>query len=433
MNRLGQKFFPKLNVIVLFTIIFTLFFYLPAFATNENETDSIIVQTKDIFLRFRRPENLLLRNGIRNFTQIKRNTYVLPREENKSIKEQIAELKENSLFKLVEPNYKLSIDNINTKGKYTRINKITDRNTQVTNNEDVLPNDRGFASQYYLRQIDAPKAWNITVGKPILVAVLDTGVDSTHPDLIGKVIGRNGHDEEDLTDNISHGTGVAGIIAAHTNNKEGIAGLSWNTKILSIRITDEYGQARVSDVIEALEEVYKQGANIVQISLSTNQFSEALRDAIQEALDKGILLVSTGGNTGINEVRFPAGFDGVIGAGAVAENGEIESYSTRGEHISLVAPGTDIYTTAPNLSYHKLTGTSFSAPQIAGTAALIWSIAPNLTSSEVRDILFSSAIDLGSPDKDNKFGFGLLNTRKAVELAKEVMETNTLTKEWIHR
>lgn len=389
---------------------------------NENY-NSIIVQTNEKLLRVRRPELVLYREGIKYFNKINKNTFVVSVEKNKSIEEQINELKRNNLFAVIEPDYKLSIDEINTKN-FSRVKKHSRNNTAYINNEDdekeLLPNDKGYNAQYYLKEINAPKAWTITTGNSILVAVLDTGVDAKHPDLEGKVIGRSGTEYADLNDEISHGTGIAGIIAANTNNIQGIAGISWNTRILSIKITDEYGQSRVSDVISALEAVYQSGAKIVQISLSTNQYSEALKNAIQEAQNKGILIISTGGNTGINETRYPAGFNGVIGTGSIAENKELESYSTKGEHISLVAPGTDIYTTSLNYSYEKLSGTSFSAPQVAGTAALIWSIAPDLTNSKVREILINSADDLGTLGKDQKFGYGLLNTQKAVKLAQEI-------------
>ena len=402
---------------LLFLLI--LFFSNSLFAFAQDNYDSIIVQTSEKLLKVRRQELILNREGIKHFNKVNNNTFVLPVEENKSIEEQINELKKNDLFSVIEPNYKLSIDKINSKG-YSRVKKHTRNNIENNNDEkELLPNDKDYNSQYYLKEINAPKAWNITTGNSLLVAVLDTGVDSKHPDLVGKVTAGSGSEYADLNDEISHGTGIAGIIAANTNNSEGIAGVAWNTKILSIKITDEYGQSRVSDVIAALEEVYESGAKIVQISLSTNQYSEALKNAVEKAYERGILIVSTAGNTGINEVRYPAGFSQVIGTGSVTKEREIEDYSTRGEHVSLVAPGTDIYTTSLNSDYENLSGTSFSAPQVAGAAALVWSINPNLTNEEVKNILLSSADDLGDTGKDDKFGFGILNTEKALELAKE--------------
>ena len=168
--------------------------------------------------------------------------------------------------------------------------------------------------------------------------MLDTGVDASHPDLDGKIYGDENLLPEDKSDSIGHGTEVSGIIAANTNNKQGIAGISWNTKILPIRITDEYGQARVSTVVEALDRAYDQGVKIVQISLSTNQFSQVLKDAVEEANDRGMLIISSAGNTGEREVRYPAAFEGVICVGAVNSAKRIESYSTLGDHVSIVAP-----------------------------------------------------------------------------------------------
>ena len=355
------------------------------------------------------------------FNKLNNDLYLISlRESDPKYKEsKISELKDSGLFDLVEPNYKLSLDD-NTNSKYVTITKKSEEENgnmkpvlsplqeEPDNAREVTPNDKDFIAQYYLREVNAPKAWGITVGNT-QVGVLDTGVDVNHPDLNGKVFSGTGVNDTDLNDTIGHGTEVSGIIAANTNNNQGIAGVSWNTKILSLKITDDYGQARVSNVVSALDQAYEKGIKIVHISLSTNQFSQALKNSIQEAHDRGVLIISTVGNSGIEELRYPAAFDGVIGVGAVNETKQKEFYSTTGEHVSLVAPGALIYTTSLNSTYDKVTGTSFAAPQVSGAAALIWSIAPNLTNDEVRNILISSADDLGASGKDKQYGYGLLN------------------------
>ena len=405
-------------------------------AANANENtsdnyDSLLVVPSDQAQRARRLDRLMYRAGIVGYRKIKNDVFVISLNNSEDKTARIEELKNSGLFKVVEPDYKFYLDEISGERNYVKIN-LRDENKQGNDNNDnnsietisnesaeVTPNDSDFSSQYYLRQINAPKAWGTTKGNSLVVGVLDTGVDASHPDLDGKIYGDENLLPEDKSDSIGHGTEVSGIIAANTNNKQGIAGISWNTKILPIRITDEYGQARVSTVVEALDRAYDQGVKIVQISLSTNQFSQVLKDAVEEANDRGMLIISSAGNTGEREVRYPAAFEGVIGVGAVNSAKRIESYSTLGDHVSIVAPGASVYTTSLYSGYASVTGTSFAAPQVAGTAALIWSVAPNISSSDVRQILFQSAQDLGEPGKDFVYGNGLLNTEAAVNLAKE--------------
>ena len=398
---------------IIFSVILAFLFSYQVKA-NDNYLE-FIVKPKEKILKARRSENFLKQSGLLRFRKVTSKYYTIPLDKTKDTEKQINELNDTGLFETIEPNYKLEIDQIIPERNYTTIIK---KANNILDSEEVTPNDSDFSSQYYLREINATKAWKTTVGEVLTVCILDTGVNAKHPDLTGKVFARDGFEGIDLNDEIGHGTEVAGIIAANTNNKKGIAGISWNTKILSVKITDEFGQARVSDVAIGLDEAYKNGAKIVQISLSTNQFSQTLKDIIKEAQDRGILIVSTAGNSGIQEIRYPAAFSGVIGVGAVNEQKERELYSTRGAHVSLVAPGTEIYTTSGN-TYSHVSGTSFSAPQITGAAALVWSIAPKLTNIEVRDILIKSANDLGDVGKDPDFGYGLLNIERAVERAKE--------------
>ena len=402
-------------------LLFGSFSSLPALA--DEDYDSLIVKPKEVILKSKKLNRAMYR-VFPGFRKINDNSFVIPLNltNNEMKKVKIAELQNSRLFDLVEPDYKFSLDQIPTERIYTMITKRSEENLQdspVTNNEikEITPNDKDFNSQYYLKQVNATTAWSITTGEPLLVAVLDTGVDINHPDLAGKVTSGSGQNDVDLNDKIGHGTEVSGIIAANTNNNQGIAGVSWNTKVLSYKITDDFGQARVSTVVTALQDAAAKGAKIIHISLSTNQFSQTLKNAIKEAQDAGLLIVSTAGNTATEELRYPAAFDGVIGVGATNELKTLESYSTKGEHVALVAPGASIYTTTAGSIYEEVSGTSFSAPQVTGAAALVWSIAPKLSNKEVREILINSAEDLGQSGKDLEYGYGLLNIEKALELA----------------
>ena len=407
----------------------------PSFAiANENDNyDSLIVKPKkESILKSKRASRLIYKYSGRNYQKLTDEIYIIPLNPSENRNEKIAELKQSGAFEIVEPDYKMSLDEESNERIYTSITKLNENQPQEDNKPpivfseptEVTPNDKDYGTQYYLKAVNAPKAWGITTGNSFLVGVLDTGVDNNHPDLKGKATSGTDNDSIDLNDTIGHGTEVSGIIAANTNNSQGIAGVSWNTKIVALKITDEFGQARVSNVVNALDQAYEKNVKIVHISLSTNQFSQTLKNAIAQAQSRGLLVISTSGNSGVEELRYPAAFDGVIGVGAVDNNNQLEFYSTTGEHLDLVAPGEQIYTTSLDSSYSKVTGTSFAAPQVSGAAALIWSIAPDLTNNEVREILTNSADDLGNPGKDKQFGSGILNIEKAVELARAKAANN---------
>jgi subtilisin family serine protease len=403
---------PAFNIIS-FNLLLTALLIFQAKAEEINKYDSVIVSLKENLSYTKRPNKLMYRGGILRFKKIENNAYLIPLDEYENKEKQIKELAQSGLFDLIEPDYKLTLDKIYTKRDYNEINIIEQ-------DKEITTNDTAFPYQYYLKQIKSTTAWLTTVGEGIPVAILDTGVDINHPDLAGKVPDGISIDALDQTDLIGHGTQVAGIIAANTNNYKGIAGIAWNAKIIPIRITNDDGEASISTVISALEKASENGAKIIQISLGTNQYSEFLEDAIKTAQSRGILIVSTVGNSGINEIRYPAAFNGVIGVGAVDRESKIEPYSTIGNHVTLVAPGSFIYTTSPDSNYTTVSGTSFAAPQVTGAATLVWSIAPHLSPEEVTEILIQSADELGEKGNDIVYGHGLLNIEAAVNIASKI-------------
>lgn len=413
---------PLITLILSFCFVFPVFFSkLHAQSLNLNldeDYDSLVVVPKGSIQNVRRTNLLFRKQGILRYQKINDSVYVVPLDKSEDKKAKILNLQNSGLFKLIEPDYRFSLDQVQNERNYVKVNVRSDNDIRQTGQQsEVTPNDKDFSSQYYLRQINALKAWNTTTGDELIVGVLDTGADETHPELIGKIV-RLGESAAGTEDGIGHGTEVSGIIAANTNNSQGIAGISWKTKILPVKVTDEFGQAKVSSVVKGLDEAYEYGVKIVQISLSTSQFSQVLKDAVKLAQGRNILIISTGGNTGAHELRYPAAFDGVIGVGAVTKDEEVETYSTTGNHISLVAPGTNIYTTSLLSSYVSVSGTSFAAPQVAGAAALVWSVMPELSWRDVREILISSAKDLGEKGKDFVYGYGLLDVETAVMKAK---------------
>lgn len=363
-----------------------------------NDFDSLVVQTKETHLKAR-VDRILNNQGFRNYKKINNKIFVVPLKDN--VAAQVEELKNTRLFSIIELNYKLSLDK---------------KNNIKINDYYLGASDRNLKNQYYLEAIKASDIFKTDSIKEVKIAVLDSGINASHPDLLGKVEGREGHEYEDLTDDIGHGTEVAGIIAANTNNK-GIVGIAGNSKLLSIRVTDTSGLADVSTIVAALDAAYNNGAKIIQLSLSTAQQSKILENAIHEAQNKGLLIIAAGGNSGTNEPRYPAAFDGVIGVGAVDENNEVEEYSTQGEHIDITAPGTNIYTTSIGKNKYKfVTGTSFATPQVTGLASILWGIAPELSANEIENLILNGATDIDEEGLDNNSGYGLLNIANTLDL-----------------
>ena len=393
---------------------------------NPN-TGNVIAKVKSEHLKAGvRTDRILFNNGIKNFTGIGKHTFIIPADKKLGSRRSLRKLAKQGLFEYVEADHKIYVDG-SKKYTTTRRISVTNSTTSGSSEPSISTNDQYFSSQYHLSQIKANKAWNYSKGGNVTVAVIDSGVDANHPDLAGRVVGRENHPEDTL-DVYGHGTKVAGVIAANTNNEVGVAGVGWDVSIHTMRVTDDKGLGSISSIVQALEDVHQAGIKIVQISLSTPSDSASLRDAVALAQKRGILIVSTSGNTFKEEIRYPAAYPGVIGVGSVSNTNTIENYSTRGSHVGLVAPGSGILTTRKGTGYSAVTGTSFASPQISGVAALMLAINPKLTSAQIRTILFQTATDLGTSGKDTTYGYGLLNALKAVKLSKDYSGSNSLRK-----
>lgn len=285
----------------------------------------------------------------------------------------------------------------------------------------VTPNDPQFSSQYALQRIDAPDAWNITTGSnDVVVAVLDSGIDTTHPDLAANlwtnpnpnanpaepnaIHGWNFLDKSnDVSDNYLHGTAVAGVIGAVGNNGVGISGVDWNVKILPIVVGTIFGvdDNAVAAGINYVTQLRKQGVNIVAINASYLSFTpptSAEISAIQNAGNAGILYVAAAGNAGLNLDNFyPSSYlpSNLIFVASTDENDHLASDSSYGHGtVAVGAPGVDITTTIPGGNYLTLSGTSFAAPVVSGIAALLKSRYPTATMAQIKNAILSS----GDPD-----------------------------------
>jgi len=335
----------------------------------------------------------------------------------------------------------------------------------------VEPIDYNYKYQNHLRQIKAPLAWNKTKESPeVVIAILDTGVDTDHPDLKNNIwrnineIPDNGVDDDGngyiddikgwdfITDSadpepkfeegytdvaMHHGTLVAGVAAAEGGNTQGVTGVTWRAKIMPLRVLSGVGQGDTIAVSNAISYAIKNGADIINMSFVGENASETLAVAIEEAYRAGVLVVAAAGNDvgdGVDmgeSPRYPVCHDGkrgenyVIGVTSVDSLDRKTNFGNYGKCVDISAPGTGIYTTVFNSFLQSgfdryygggWVGTSVSAPQVSGAAALVKSLRPNMSVNKLREIILDGVdnIDSVNPDYRTQLGFGRLNLNKVI-------------------
>ncbi|MCE1188078.1 MAG: S8 family serine peptidase [Ignavibacteria bacterium] len=340
---------------------------------------------------------------------------------------------------------------------------------------DSIPNDSLYSQQWALQKIGAPAAWAVSEGADtVLIGVIDTGIDFNHPDISHQLfinpgetgkdnLGRdkrfNGVDDDnngfiddfqgwDFTDRTgfpfdstngdyvgwdnmpmdengySHGTAVAGIIAAEMNNVIGIAGVAPKVKILNLRAFDPDGNGEEDDVAAAILYAVKMNVKVINMSFGDNSFSYVLRDVVRFAYSKNIVLVASSGNDGVNTPHYPSGYSEVICVGNSTSDDYVASSSNYGSTLDLVAPGTGIITLARHNSYQDFNGTSAAAPFVSAAAGLLLS-KQAFSNEEVKQILKTTADDIGDEGWDEKSGAGRLNVGKAMQvLAPSIIKFN---------
>jgi thermitase len=282
---------------------------------------------------------------------------------------------------------------------------------------DFTPNDPDWNLQWGPKKIEADFAWNVTSGsRSVLVAVIDTGIDYTHPDLAPNYVPL-GYDwvnnDTDPRDDHGHGTHCAGIIAAALNNAIGIAGLA-QVRIMAEKGLDSQGSGYEDDLAQAIIHAVNQGADILSNSWGGNSPDPLIEDAIKYAYSHGVLIVAAAGNTASNRPHWPAAYDEVVAVTATQSDDKPAYFTTFGDWVEVSAPGSNIYSTVP-WGYSSMSGTSMACPHVAGVAALILSRYPNMTNLRLRTALRYATDDLGDPGFDVYYGYGRINARKAVE------------------
>lgn len=248
----------------------------------------------------------------------------------------------------------------------------------------------------------APVVWNVTTGSEIAVGIVDTGVSShTDLDIAGGVSVVGGS----YTDTNGHGTAVAGVVAAIADDS-GIIGVAPGVDLYAIKVMNG-SSGQLSDVVAGVDWAIENDMDILVMSFGTEDYSQILEDALDDASDAGILLIAAAGNDG-DEIRYPAAYDDVIAVGSVDDEDVVASSSNTGSDLELVAPGVDVNTTGLSDGYLTLSGTSLATPHVAGVAALLWSYNASLSAAQVRNVLRSTALDLGDAGRDDSYGYGLV-------------------------
>lgn len=305
-----------------------------------------------------------------------------------------------------------------TLARYQADPQVVRAEENKTRQAEAVPADPLYSSQWALPMISWDLAFGtITPTGTATVAILDTGIDASHPDLADKVLtGTSILDGTDgLTDPSGHGTWMAGIIAARTNTvpAEGVAGVGYaGVRVMPVTVLDANGLGQDSDVIAGVIWAVEHGANVILMAFSNPGFSEDLQDAIDYAWANGVVLVAAVGNDADSTPTFPAGDRGVIGVSATDNADSLASFSNDGQAVFLAAPGTGIETTNIDGTYGALSGTSASAAIVAGAAALMKAVDPTLTNGVIVGRLARSADPAGTQVET---GNGRINLARALE------------------
>jgi subtilisin family serine protease len=281
-------------------------------------------------------------------------------------------------------------------------------------------------SQWHLSKIQAPTAWDTTTGSSSqIIAVIDSGVRASHPDLVGKVL--VGYDfvanDNDANDENGHGTAVAGTVSPGSNNQIGVCGVAWSNPILPVRVLDANGSGTYSAIANGIIYAADRGAKVINLSLGGTSSSRTLQDAINYAWNKQCVIVAAAGNNGSNIAFYPAACSNVVAVSATDASDIRPTWSNFGSYVDVSAPGVDILSVFGNDQYAAWNGTSFSSPVTSGVVALMAGANSTLTNAQLVDVLIKNSDDIGALGYDVYYGNGRVNANRAVTAAKNFVAT----------
>jgi subtilisin family serine protease len=282
------------------------------------------------------------------------------------------------------------------------------------------PNDEKYPSQWHLPKISAPDGWDMCTGSDIApIAIIDSGVDPTHPDLSDKLLSgynflENNTDTHDVR---GHGTAVAGTAAAISNNVAGVAGVAWGNPIMPLVVLNSDNYGSYYNVARAITFAADHGIRVINLSLGGSSSSSTMQNAINYAWTKGTLIFASAANYSTSTPYYPAACEHVVAVSATTSSDTRASFSNYGNWIDIAAPGVSILTTSRGGGYGYWNGTSFSSPVAAGLAGLIISANPDLTNTQVVEIITQNADDLGDPGFDQYYGYGRVNVHASLVAA----------------
>lgn len=281
---------------------------------------------------------------------------------------------------------------------------------------ETIPNDPGWVNQYNLAAIRAPQGWDLATGAAsVTIAIIDSGVDLTHPDLAAKLLAGYDFVNNDPTpqDDYGHGTHAAGIAAAISNNGLGIAGVSWGARIMPVKVLNASGSGTYANVAAGIIWAVDNGAQVINLSLGGSAPSLVLADAVDYAASRGVLMVAAAGNSGAGSVLYPAAYPQVIAVAATDSSNARAAFSNYGAAIDLSAPGVSIYSLDIGGGTIYRSGTSMATPHVAGLAAILMGL-PGGNAWTARAWMESTALDLESPGWDVFTGYGLIQMDAAI-------------------
>lgn len=307
----------------------------------------------------------------------------------------------------------------------------------------VVPSDPGYSNQWHHEEVNSEEAWKVTTGSSsIVVAVVDGGIFPNLEEFEGRLTeGANilhmlGLEEEppEPLDDVGHGTAVSGLLAANANNGVLGAGLDWHCQIMPIRVS-QHNSTTSTPVAAGIDYAVAHGARVINVSWGTGP-SSVLRTAVENAAANGAVVVAALGNFGLDGTWLPAKAAEAIAVGATMRNGLRAEWSNWGDGIDIVAPGEALYSVGAHDVGNMIEGTSGSSPLVAGAAALLLSVNPDLNWRGIRDLLAAGAIDqtgdpLDLPGWDEYYGWGRLNIFNSLLLAKVKLNIEYVTEKRI--